>query len=69
MEAIHLPLVQFFRLRLSDEIREKLMHGAALIAIERATEDRFALWGELLPEAQSDFSDGSRAEDPALFRQ
>ncbi len=42
MEAIHLPLVQFFRLRLSDEIREKLMHGAALIATERAEEDRCA---------------------------
>lgn len=41
MEAIHLPLLQFFRLRLPEDIREKLLRGAVLIATERNEEDRY----------------------------
>jgi hypothetical protein len=29
--AIHLPLVYFFRARLPDRVRQRLMHGATLI--------------------------------------
>jgi len=46
LESIHLPILQFFRLRLTDDIREKLMHGAVLLTTESIIEDRhaFARW-------------------------
>ncbi|WDR06141.1 helix-turn-helix domain-containing protein [Devosia rhodophyticola] len=47
MDTIHLPLMQFFRLRLADEIRDKLMAGAVLIAASETDEDHcaFERWG------------------------
>lgn len=58
LESIHLPLMQFFRLRLADVIRDKLLAGAVLIASNSSSEDEhaFARWrnylqsGELLRE-------------------
>ncbi|MCT8162149.1 helix-turn-helix domain-containing protein [Pseudoruegeria sp. SHC-113] len=48
MEAIHLPLLQFFRLRLPDSLREALMRGGALITKAPHAEDHlaFARWAD-----------------------
>ncbi|MHA3980789.1 helix-turn-helix domain-containing protein [Halovulum sp. GXIMD14794] len=50
MEAIHLPLMQFFRLRLPETLRDTLMHGGALVTGEAQDEDRlaFARWCDYL---------------------
>lgn len=46
LESIHLPILQFFRLRLTDDIRQKLMQGAVLLTTGNIDEDRhaFARW-------------------------
>ncbi|UWQ17229.1 helix-turn-helix domain-containing protein [Jannaschia sp. M317] len=46
LEAIHLPLLQFFRLRLPDDMRTRLMHGAVLTMDTPEPEDAhsFARW-------------------------
>ncbi|WP_171102217.1 MULTISPECIES: helix-turn-helix domain-containing protein [unclassified Ruegeria] len=42
VEAIHLPLSMYFRLRLPETIREALMQGSALLSKSRSREDRHA---------------------------
>ncbi len=46
LEAIHLPLLQFFRLRLPDDMRARLMQGAVLKTLTPEEEDAhtFARW-------------------------
>ncbi len=46
LESIHLPILQFFRLRLTEDIREKLMQGAVLLTRGDEVEDQhaFARW-------------------------
>ncbi len=59
LEAIHLPLTMFFRLRIPDDMREALMHGAVLISTEKNAEDRhaFSRWCTYL-----------RSKDPARMQ-
>jgi AraC-like DNA-binding protein/quercetin dioxygenase-like cupin family protein len=40
--AIHLPLVQFFRLRLAPDLQQRLMRGATLASLETAADDAAA---------------------------
>ncbi len=37
--AIHMPLTQFFRLRIDPELQRRLMHGAALVSAEPQPDD------------------------------
>ncbi len=50
LEAIHLPLSMYFRLRLPEEIRDALMQGSVLVSKPRLREDRevFRRIGEYL---------------------
>nr|WP_189424687.1 helix-turn-helix domain-containing protein [Devosia pacifica] len=48
--AIHLPLMNFFRLRLQPDIQHKLMHGATLVANDPASDDAqaFTRWSDYM---------------------
>ncbi|SHH14132.1 helix-turn-helix domain-containing protein [Cognatishimia maritima] len=50
MEAIHLPLVHFFRLKLPEFVSETLMGGAALVTQKPILEDQYSVsrWCEYL---------------------
>lgn len=40
--AVHLPLVNFFRLRLSDDIQHRIIHGSSLVSHTRDAGDSYA---------------------------
>jgi AraC-like DNA-binding protein len=48
--AIHLPLINFFRLRLPETVRQQLMHGATMVTVETDAADHrnFDRWSDYL---------------------
>lgn len=66
--AVHLPLVHFFRLRLPQEITQKLMHGATLITArpEASDEASFQRWSDYM--RSGDAARREHAVDELLLR-
>ncbi len=66
--AIHLPLVQFFRLRLAPDLQQRLMRGATLVTADAAPDDAEAFARRALYLRSGDPRRVEHAIDDLLLR-